>query len=96
MVVTSGGYPGAYKTGVPISGVPAVSLNDRTIVFHAGTTYRNGRLVTAGGRVLGVTGRAATLMDARDAAYHTVRLISFDGCHYRTDIAARAMLSPAS
>jgi phosphoribosylamine--glycine ligase len=96
VVLTSGGYPGAYETGVPIVGVPAASPNDRTIVFHAGTTRRDGKLVTAGGRVLGVTSRAATLMDARDIAYHTVRLISFDGCHYRTDIAARAMLSPAS
>jgi phosphoribosylamine--glycine ligase len=96
VVVTSGGYPGAYKTGLPISGVPPASSHDRTIVFHAGTTRRDGKLLTAGGRVFGVTSRAATLMDARDTAYHTVRLISFDGCHYRTDIAARAMLSPAS
>lgn len=96
VVLASGGYPGTYKTGVAINGVPAASPNDRTIVFHAGTTYRDGTLVTAGGRVLGVTSRAASLMDAREAAYQTVQLISFDGCHYRTDIAARAILSPAS
>jgi phosphoribosylamine--glycine ligase len=96
VVLTSGGYPGPYGIGVPIDGVPAAPLNDRTMVFHAGTTHRDGKLVTAGGRVLGVTSRAATLMDARDTAYHTVRLISFDGCHYRTDIGARAILSPTS
>ena len=96
VVLTSEGYPGPYRTGVPIDGVPATSLNDRTVVFHAGTTHRDGKLVTAGGRVLGVTSRATSLMEAREAAYHTVRNISFDGCHYRTDIAARALLSPTS
>jgi phosphoribosylamine---glycine ligase len=96
VVLTSGGYPGPYKTDVPIDGVPAASLDDRTMIFHAGTSNRNGKVVTTGGRVLAVTSRAASLMEARDAAYRTVKLITFDGCHYRTDIASRAILSPTS
>jgi phosphoribosylamine--glycine ligase len=96
VVLTSGGYPGPYKTGLPIHGVPTGSLHDRTVVFHAGTTQQGGRVVTAGGRVLGVTSRAPSLPEARETAYRTVRAISFDGCHYRTDIASRAMASRAS
>lgn len=93
VVLTSGGYPGPYKTGLPIHGVPTGSLQDRTVVFHAGTTQQGGRVVTAGGRVLGVTSRAPSLPEARETAYQAVRAISFDGCHYRTDIASRAMVS---
>jgi phosphoribosylamine--glycine ligase len=95
VVLASGGYPGPYKTGMPIHGLQSGTLDDRTVVFHAGTTLREGKVLTAGGRVLGITSRAPNLMEAREAAYRTVRTISFDGCHYRTDIAARAMLSRA-
>ncbi len=91
VVLTAKGYPGPYKTGTPIYGLPAASLGDRTVVFHAGTTRHDSAAVTAGGRVLGVTSRARTLPEARDAVYHAVRAISFEGCHYRTDIARRAM-----
>ena len=93
VVLASGGYPGSYKTGLPIHGLEPAMPQDRTVVFHAGTTQRDGAVLTAGGRVLSVTSRASTLMEARDAAYRTVRTISFDGCHYRTDIASRAMIS---
>lgn len=95
VVLTAEGYPGPYKTGTPIHGLPAASLEDRTVVFHAGTARHGSAAVTAGGRVLGVTSRAGTLSEARDAVYHAVQAISFEGCHYRTDIARRAMLSRA-
>jgi phosphoribosylamine--glycine ligase len=92
VVLASGGYPGPYKTGMPIYGLQPGPLDEQTVVFHAGTTQRDGTVLTAGGRVLGVTSRAPSLMEAREAAYRTVRTISFDGCHYRTDIASRAIL----
>lgn len=95
VVLASGGYPGPYKTGMAIHGLQPGTLDDQTVVFHAGTTLREGKVRTAGGRVLGITSRAPNLMEAREAAYRTVRTISFDGCHYRTDIAARGMLSRA-
>ncbi|HET6674861.1 MAG TPA: phosphoribosylamine--glycine ligase [Nitrospiraceae bacterium] len=95
VVLASGGYPGPYKTGIPIHGLQPPMLQDRTVVFHAGTAEQKGTVLTAGGRVLGVTSRAPTLLEARDAAYRTVRTISFEGCHYRTDIASRAVLSRA-
>lgn len=92
VVMTSGGYPGAYQQGIPITGVPATST-ETTMVFHAGTARVGRDLVTAGGRVLGVLGRGATLKEARDAAYRVVRSISFAGAHFRTDIAHRALTS---
>jgi phosphoribosylamine--glycine ligase/phosphoribosylformylglycinamidine cyclo-ligase len=86
VVLAAGGYPGEYATGVPISietGIPAV-------IFHAGTRLREGRPVTAGGRVLAVTATAPTLAAARDRAYAAVQCIHFEGMHYRTDIAVGA------
>jgi phosphoribosylamine--glycine ligase len=90
VVMVSGGYPGAYRTGVPIRGLPA-DTSGSGIVFHAGTARKDGEIVTAGGRVLGVLGRGRTLADAQREAYRVVRTISFDGCHFRTDIAHRAL-----
>jgi phosphoribosylamine--glycine ligase len=95
VVLTSGGYPGSYRTGVPIDGISAGSWGDRTVVFHSGTARQDDKLVTAGGRVLGITSRASTLMEARDAAYRNVKRIFFEGSHYRTDIGSRAMASRA-
>ncbi len=91
VVLTSGGYPGSYQTGFPIHGLPEHSASDDTFVFHAGTKRQGGEIVTAGGRVLGVTGRGTSLAQARDRAYRTARAISFEGCYFRTDIAARAL-----
>ncbi len=91
VVLTSAGYPGSYRTGFPIRGLPGRSASDETIVFHAGTKRQGQEIVTAGGRVLGVTGRGASLVQARDRAYCMARAISFEGCHFRTDIAARAL-----
>ena len=90
VVMTSGGYPGAYQTGCPIQGLPTTT-DEKTIVFHAGTRRTGTEVVTAGGRVLGITGRGKTLEAAQVEAYRTARSISFDGAHYRTDIAYRTL-----
>jgi phosphoribosylamine--glycine ligase len=90
VVLASGGYPGEYKTGFEIDGLKdAGSLKD-VFVYHAGTAARDGRVVTAGGRVLAVGALGSTLEDARERAYQACGLISFEGMQYRTDIAKRA------
>ncbi len=91
VVLASAGYPGRYETGVPIHGVEDAEGLEGVAVFHAGTARdAEGRLVTAGGRVLAVTGTGDTIAQARDLAYAAVGHIRFDGMHHRTDIAARA------
>jgi phosphoribosylamine--glycine ligase len=87
--LASGGYPGTYPTGLPIRGVEAAGARPGVQVFHAGTATKNGALVTAGGRVLGVTAVADSMDAAIAAAYAAVGEISFDGMHYRTDIGRR-------
>lgn len=94
VVMTSGGYPGAYRTGIPIHGLPS-EIGASATVFHAGTAREGREIVTAGGRVLGILGLGKSLADAQREAYHVVRSISFDGCHFRTDIAHRALGSQA-
>jgi phosphoribosylamine--glycine ligase len=89
VVMTSKGYPGHYELGTPIQGLDS-SIQD-TMVFHAGTKQQDENVVTAGGRVLGITGIGPDLMTARERAYETVRQIRFDGCHFRSDIAHRAL-----
>jgi len=85
VVMASGGYPGAYPTGLPIMGIEDVDPD--VVVFHAGTRRReDGTLVTAGGRVLGVTATGPTLEAARLRAYANVERIHFEGAHYRRDI----------
>ncbi|MBI5776624.1 MAG: phosphoribosylamine--glycine ligase [Nitrospirae bacterium] len=91
VVMTSGGYPGTYQTGVPITGLPEKVLSGDVLVYHAGTKRQGRYVVTAGGRVLGITGVGAHFKDAAQLAYDMVRMISFDGCHYRSDIAQRAL-----
>jgi phosphoribosylamine--glycine ligase len=88
VVLASGGYPGSYETSKPISGLEEANEMDDVQVFHSGTELPNGRVVTAGGRVLTVTALGASLGEARDRAYQAVARISFDGMQYRTDIAA--------
>jgi phosphoribosylamine---glycine ligase len=90
VVMTSGGYPGAYQTGRPIHGLPTTT-DATAMVFHAGTARIGTKVVTAGGRVLGITGRGKTLADAQAEAYRVTKSIAFDGAHYRTDIAHRAL-----
>lgn len=91
VVVASGGYPGTYETGFPVSGLDDVAWNPNVKVFHAGTVRRDGRIVTAGGRVFGVTGWGGTFAEAREYAYDAVRQISFEGAFCRNDIGHRAM-----
>ena len=92
VVMASGGYPGSYPQGMPLSGLPTATMSsDSSVVFHAGTAQRGNEIVTAGGRVLGVLGRGRTLSDAQREAYRVVKTISFEGCHFRTDIAHRAL-----
>jgi phosphoribosylamine--glycine ligase len=87
VMLASAGYPGAYETGKPIDGLD--DLDSDIIVFHAGTRRdAGGRLVTNGGRVLGVTATAPTMAAAREKVYRNIQRIRFDGMHYRTDIGA--------
>lgn len=91
VVMASQGYPGKYELGKPIAGLDEVSRMADVKVFHAGTKVDNGRAVTDGGRVLGVTALGDTLADAKKRAYEAVSKISFKGAHYRTDIADKAL-----
>jgi phosphoribosylamine--glycine ligase len=91
VVLTSPGYPGAYKTGLPIEGLTNLPTEPGLAVFHAGTQRERGRVLTAGGRVLAVTAWGASLRLARAMAYELVPSIVFDGRHYRSDIAKRAL-----
>jgi phosphoribosylamine--glycine ligase len=91
VVMASGGYPGTIEVGKRISGLDEAGMVEGVKVFHAGTSTRDGAYYTSGGRVLGVTGRAADLKSAVDRAYEAAAKIKFDGAHYRKDIAARAL-----
>ena len=91
VVMASGGYPGTIEVGKRISGLEDTEFLDGVKVFHSGTSTRDGDFYTAGGRVLGVTARAADLKAAVDLAYEAVGKIHFDGARYRKDIAARAL-----
>ena len=93
VVMTSAGYPGPYDVGEPIHGLEGLDSHG-AMVFHAGTARSGQDIVTAGGRVLGVTGRGPSLAQAQVAAYRTAKHISFAGCHYRHDIAYRAVARP--
>ncbi|MEO8291703.1 MAG: phosphoribosylamine--glycine ligase [Actinomycetota bacterium] len=90
VVAASGGYPGEYRTGVEIHGLGAAERVEGAQVFHAGTQERDGTVVTAGGRVLAVSGLGPTITEARARAYEAVGKVSFEGMQVRGDIAARA------
>jgi len=91
VVMSSGGYPGTFEQGKRIDGLDEAGAREGLKVFHAGTSKRDGVYYTAGGRVLGVTARAADLETAVGRAYEACANISFAGAHYRTDIAGRAL-----
>jgi phosphoribosylamine--glycine ligase len=91
VVLASGGYPGPYETGRPIEGLAAIEGMADVEVFHAGTAHRGGRLVTDGGRVLGVTALGDTIESARQLAYEAAGRIRFEGMHLRTDIGQKAI-----
>jgi len=91
VVMASGGYPGTYDVGKNIVGLRQAAAIEGVKVFHAGTSKRDGEFYTAGGRVLGVSARAAELETAVSRVYEACEKIRFDGAHYRKDIAARAL-----
>ena len=93
VVLSANGYPGAYDRGKQIAGLEKLKDWHNGFVFHAGTAKDNGRWLTSGGRVLGVTARGATITDAVKEAYRAVDKISWDGMHYRKDIAQRELKS---
>jgi phosphoribosylamine--glycine ligase len=92
-VASSAGYPGSYKTGLPISGLGAAAQVPGVEVFHSGTAQLGGQLVTAGGRVLGVTAQGGSLQEALARAYQALAEIHFEGMYYRRDIGHRALKS---
>src|SRR5579871_1200522 len=91
VVMASGGYPGTFEVGKRIDGLDEAAAVDGVKVFHAGTSRRDDAYYTSGGRVLGVTARAASLQTAVARAYEACGRISFLGAHYRKDIAGRAL-----
>jgi len=86
VVMASGGYPSNYKQGFPITGLDKIDSD--MLVFHAGTKLDGGKICTAGGRVLTVVAAGKTVAEARERVYLNLPRISFEGCHYRKDIAA--------
>jgi phosphoribosylamine--glycine ligase len=91
VVMASEGYPGKYPVGKPISGLNKAARMQEVMVFHAGTVLKNRRVVTAGGRVLGVTAIGADISAALANAYRAVAAISWPGCYFRPDIGHRAL-----
>ncbi len=91
VVLASGGYPGAYAKGERIEGLEELAGWPQVVAFHAGTELRDGELVTAGGRVLGITAMAPTIAAAIDQAYAAVDRVRFAGMHFRRDIGHRAL-----
>ena len=85
-MIASKGYPGEFKSGFPIEG-----LDTEGLLFHNGTGLADGRIVTAGGRVITAVGMGDTLASAQAAAYRLVEKISFTGAYYRSDIGWRAL-----
>jgi phosphoribosylamine--glycine ligase len=94
VVMASGGYPGSYDKGKEITGLDSLKNQDGISVFHAGTKLSNGKIVTNGGRVLGVVACGEDIEDAQKKVYEAVNKISFDGVHYRRDIASKAITNP--
>ncbi|MBQ2712623.1 MAG: phosphoribosylamine--glycine ligase [Clostridia bacterium] len=83
VIMASGGYPESYQKGYPIT---IGALEQNVVIYHAGTAFKDGKLVTAGGRVLGVTAIDSDLVSAREKAYRNLSAVSFEKAHYRTDI----------
>ena len=91
VVASSAGYPGSYKTGLPISGLAAAANVPGVHIFHAGSAQLGAKLVTSGGRVLGVAAAGDSLEDALRLVYQSLAEIQFEGMYYRTDIGYRAV-----
>ena len=91
VVIASGGYPGRYKKGKQITGLDSLKNQEDIHVFHAGTKFENGKIVTSGGRVLNVVACGDDIKEAQKNVYDAVSKISFEGAHYRKDIASKAI-----
>lgn len=91
VVLASGGYPTDYDTGFEITGLAEAAAMEGVALFHAGTKLVDGKIVTSGGRVLNVSALGADFAEARERAYAAIEKIRFEGMHYRTDIALRAV-----
>ncbi len=91
VVMASGGYPGDYEKGKVITGIEDAEKNPDVKVFQAGTKTQDDKLITNGGRVLGVTAMGANISEAQSRAYEAVKMINFEGAYYRKDIAEKAM-----
>lgn len=91
VVISSGGYPGKYRKGDVITGIGDANNVEGVHVFHAGTAFKDSDIVTAGGRVLGVTATGSNIAEAKKHAYEAIDKIRFKGMHYRKDIADRAL-----
>ena len=94
VVMAAGGYPGAHDTGKPIKGLGTAARLKDVMVFHAATALVEGKIVTNGGRVLGVTALGKDISSAIARAYQAVEKIHWDGAHYRTDIGRKAIERP--
>ena len=95
VVMASGGYPGSYRKEIPIKGLKEAARIKDVVVFHAGTKFKNGSVVTNGGRVLGVTALGDTVTAAIDKAYQAVSMIKWEGVLYRKDIGKKAVMRKA-
>ncbi|MEP9410516.1 MAG: phosphoribosylamine--glycine ligase [Candidatus Brocadia sp.] len=91
VVMASRGYPDKYEKGFPISGLETIRGLNNVQVFHAGTSMKDRKVITNGGRVLGVTALGKNILEAQQAVYSAVQKISFEGAHYRRDIGAKAI-----
>jgi phosphoribosylamine--glycine ligase len=91
VVMASGGYPGSYEKGKEITGIAMAEEDPQTIVFHAGTALSDDKILTSGGRVLGVTSLAPDLESAIMRTYEAVNKVHFDGMYCRRDIAAKGL-----
>lgn len=91
VVMSSKGYPGSYEKGKEIKGIREAGRLKDVVIFHAGTAYQDNRLVNSGGRVLGVTALGDDIEDAINKAYEAVKMIGWEGAHYRKDIGQKAL-----
>lgn len=91
VVMASSGYPGSYEKGKVISGLEKAAQVSETYVFHAGTALKDGKVVTSGGRVLGVTALGRGIQEAIDRAYEAAKKISWEGAYFRKDIGQKAL-----
>ncbi len=91
MVLASGGYPGKYQKGKVISGLERLKKMEDIIVFHAGSKLQDNKVITSGGRVLGITAWAENITEAKKKAYKGMEKIYFEDMYYRKDIALKAL-----